>query len=100
MLRVSVKKTKIVIRSENAVQVSVEGQFPIAVCRECVGSNSILCQFCIRKRCTGSRGKLKEDSCCKFQTCANQQPDTPEDCPDINGLSLETVKKFYLRDTI
>ena len=54
-----------VISSENAVTVSVEGKFPIAVCRQCVGSNSILFQFCrrwVHKRCTGIRGKLKEDS--------------------------------------
>ena len=33
-LRVRVKKTKTVISGENAVKVSVEGKFSIAVCRQ------------------------------------------------------------------
>lgn len=32
-LTVSVKKTKMAISGQNAVKVSVEGKFPIAVCR-------------------------------------------------------------------
>ena len=83
-LTVSVKKTKMAISGENAVKVSVEGKFPIAVCRQCVGRNHILCPFCrrwVRKRCTGIRWKLKEDSYCKCQACANQKTDTAEDCP-------------------
>lgn len=54
-----------VISSENAVTVSVEGKFPIAVCRQCVGSNSILYQFSrrwVHKIGTGIRGKLEEVS--------------------------------------
>ena len=46
-------------------KVTIEGRFPCAVCRNGVESNSTLCQFCrcwVHKRCSGIRGKLKEDS--------------------------------------
>ena len=104
-LRVNVKKTKMISR-ENAGKVTTEGKFPCAFCRKRVGSNSILCQFCsclLHKRFSGIRGKLKEDSKLKCQTCANLQRDIAEDCPGIELIdqSLETVEKFcYLGDTI
>ena len=41
-----VKKTKIIIISENAEKVTIEGKIPCAVCKKGVGSNFILCQFC------------------------------------------------------
>ena len=50
------------ITSENVGKVTIEGNFPCAVCRKGVGSNSIHCQFCrcwVHKRCHGVRGKLK-----------------------------------------
>ena len=52
------------ISSENAAKVTGEGKFPCAVCKNRVGSNSILCQFCrcwVHKRCRDIRGKLKEN---------------------------------------
>ena len=54
----------------------MEGKFPCAACREGVFINSILCQFCrfcVRKRYSGARGKLKEDSKFKCHTCANSK---------------------------
>ena len=61
-LRVNVKKTKIMISSENDGMVKTEDKFSCAVYRKGVGSNSILCQFCrwwVYKRCSGIRDKLK-----------------------------------------
>ena len=55
-LRVNVMKTKMMIGSENAEKVTIEGKFPCSVYRKVVGSNPILCQF------SSIRGKLKEDS--------------------------------------
>ena len=41
----------------------------------------------MHKRCSSIRGKLKEDSKFKCQTCGNQQTDVAEDCPgiELNG---------------
>ena len=85
-MRVNVKKTKMMIRSKNAVKVTIDGKFPCAVCRKGVGSNFILCQFCrcwLHKRCSGFKGKLKDDSKFEYQVSANQQTYIPDDCPDI-----------------
>ena len=53
-----------IIGSEIAGKVTEEGKFPWAVCRKVVSSNCILGEICKRwdKRCSGIRGKLKEDS--------------------------------------
>ena len=67
-------------------KVTEGGKFPCDVCRNGVGSNSILCQFCrcwVHKRYSGIGGKLKEDSKSKCQIRANQQADIAEDCPGI-----------------
>ena len=83
----------------------MEGKFPCATCRKRVGINSVLCQFSrcwVHERCSGIRGKLKEDGKFKCQTCANQQTDIAEGCPGtkLNGQSLEIVEQFcYLGDT-
>ena len=96
-LRVNVKKTKIMISSENAGKVTIKGTFSCAVCRKGVYSNLIPYQFCrcwVHKRCSGIRGKLKEDSKFKCHTFGNQQTDTAMS-DRINGQSLEIVKRFY-----
>ena len=73
-LRVNVKKTKVMISSVNAGEVSEKGKFPWAVFGKGVSSNFIFCKFCtcwVHKKSTDIRGKLQEDSKCKCQTCAN-----------------------------
>ena len=45
------------ISSENAGKVAMEGKFPCAVCKKCVGINSNLCQFC---KCWDIKSKLNE----------------------------------------
>ena len=56
----------------------------------------------MHKRCSGIRGKVKENSKFKCQTCANQQTDVAVDCPgiELNSQFLETMKKFYLDGAI
>ena len=50
------------------------------------------------KRCSGIRGKLKDDSKFKCQTCANQRIDIAEHCQskELNGQSLEIVERKCL----
>ena len=82
----NVKRQKMMISSENAGKNTVESKFPCAVCAKGVGTNSFPCQFCkcpVHKKCSSIRDKLKEDRKFKCQTCANQQTDIAEDCPDI-----------------
>ena len=76
---------KMMTSSKNAWNVSVEDKFPCAVCREGVGSNSIISQICrcwVDKRFSGIKGKLKGDSRFKCHT-SNQQIDIAGDSPDI-----------------
>ena len=64
-LRVNVKKTKMMISSENVEKVTIEVKIPCAAYREGTSSNSRLCQLyrcCVRKRCGGIRDTLKENS--------------------------------------
>ena len=73
----------------NNGKVTVKSKFPCAVCRKDVGSSSILCRFCrcsVHKRCSGIRGKLKEDSKDECQICLYRQLDIAEDCPDMEKL--------------
>ena len=58
------------ISSENSGSLTEKAKFLFVVCREGVGSNSVICQFysCwVQKKC-GIRGKLKEDIDFKSQT--------------------------------
>ena len=69
--------------------------FSWAVCRQGVGSNSILCQFCrclLYKRCSGIRGKRRSLNV-RYVRISRQ---TAEDCPstELNGQSLEVVARF------
>ena len=43
MVEVNVKKAKMIISSENAEKVRIEGESSCAVCEKSGGSNSILC---------------------------------------------------------
>ena len=40
-------------------------------------------RFWLHKRCSGFKGKLKDDSKFEYQLSANQQTYIPDDCPDI-----------------
>ena len=87
-----------IINSENAGKVTVEGKFRCVVCRKGVGSNFIFCQFFrswVHKRFSDIRFKRKKYYNYKCQACANQQTDIVV-CPgiELNEQSPETLKKF------
>ena len=44
-LIVNIETTQMVVSSENAGKVTIDGEFSCAVCRKTVGSDSIICQF-------------------------------------------------------
>ena len=51
------------------------GAFPCAVCRSCVGVNSIQCSQCMywmHKKCCGVRGRLAEDPDYVCPRCCDQ----------------------------
>ena len=80
-------------------------KFSCAAWRKGLGCTSILCQFfrCwLHKKCSGIRGKLKEDSKFKCQTCESQEENIIENCPgmELKDHSLEIVERFYLSGTI
>ena len=55
-LRVNAGKTKIMICGTGLDLLQSSGEFPCAVCRTGVGSNSILCKGCkhwVHKKCSG-----------------------------------------------
>ena len=91
-LRVNVKKTKMMISSENSVKFTEEGKFLCAIWRKGVGSN--LSQFCkcwVHMRCRDIRDKQKDESKFKSQSCPNQQIDIADHYPgiELNGQHLE-----------
>ena len=62
-LRVNAGKTKIMICSTGLDLLQSSGEFPCAVCRTGVGSNSIFCNGCkhwVHKKCSGFK-RLKKD---------------------------------------
>ena len=61
------------ISNENVGKVTIEDKLLCVVCRKGESINSILWQFCrcwLQKRCSGIKGKLKEDSKFKRQAKA------------------------------
>ena len=62
-LRVNAGKTKIMICGTGLDLLQSSGEFPCAVCRTGVGSNSIFCKGCkhwVHKKCSGLK-RLTED---------------------------------------
>ena len=62
-LRVNTGKTKIMICGTGLDLLQISSEFPCAVCRTGVGSNSIFCKGCkhwMHKQCSGLK-RLKED---------------------------------------
>ena len=83
-MKVNAKKTKMMINRENAGKVTVEGQFPSAVWRKSEGRHlQTFCSCSVLKRCSGVRGKLKEDRKFRCEACGNQQKDIEKHCPGI-----------------
>ena len=58
------RRQKAIVSNEKARKVKKQEKFRSTICRKGVGSNSIFCQFFkywVHKRCTGVRGRLKQD---------------------------------------
>ena len=84
------------------------GKYPCGICGKGVGRNSIQCGGCkkwVHKKCSGAKGKLKEDPGYRCAKCvrggcalggAEEQKEVLED-----GSSLECVNRFcYLSDML
>ena len=70
-LRVNAGKTKIMIFGTGLDLLQSSGEFPYAVCRTGVGSNSIFCKGCkhrVHKKCSGLK-HLTEDSDYRCTQC-------------------------------
>ena len=73
-LRVNASKTKIMICGTGLNQLQDSGNFPCAVCRTGVGSNSIFCSSCkhwVHKKCSGLK-RLTEDPNFRCSRCQEQ----------------------------
>ena len=95
-----------IVSTANIGKVREERKFSWAISRKGAETNSIVWQFCkywVHKRCSGIKGKLKEDGEFRCHTYANEETDIAKErtCLWLNGQSLEILEKFcYLGETI
>ena len=91
-LRVNVGKTKIMICGTGLDLLQSSGEFPCAVCRTGVGSNSIFCNGCkhwVHKKCNGLK-RLKKDPdyrCTRCQGTARPLDGRPQMMMMSSGLT-------------
>ena len=100
-LRVSMKKTKIMISGPNLNPPRDSGKHPCGICRKDVSRSSIFCNSCkhlVHKKCTNILGRLSADpsfrcDCCRGLAC----PIVGKQCNQviIGTHELETVDLFY-----
>ena len=97
-LRVNAGKTKIMICGTGLDLLQSSGEFPCAVCRTGVGSNSIFC-----KKCSGLK-RLKKDPdyrCTRCQGIARPLDGRPQKEVQVGPDKLEVVASFfYLGDML
>ena len=105
-LRVNAGKTKIMICSTGLDLLQSSGEFPCAVCRTGVGSNSIFCNGCkhwVHKKCSGLK-RLKKDldyKCTRCQGTARPLDGRPQKEVQVGPDKLEVVASFcYLGDML
>ena len=105
-LRVNAGKTKIMICGTGLDLLQSSGEFPCAVCRTGVGSNSIFCNGCkhwVHKKCSGFK-RLKKDSdyrCTQCQGTARPLDGRPQKDVQVGPDKLEVVASFcYLGDML
>ena len=98
-LRVNAGKTKIMICGTELDLLQSSGEFPCAVCRTGVGSNSIFCKGCkhwVHKKCTGLK-RLTEDPDYRCTRCQGR----PQREVQVGSDKLEVVASFcYLGDML
>ena len=106
-LRVNMKKTKVMVSGSGLDLLRDSGAFPCAVCRSCVGVNSIQCSQCmywVHKKCSGVRGRLAEDPNYVCPRCCDQArpiDNRPVTQVDVDGTQLDVESNFcYLRDML
>ena len=98
-LRVNAGKTKIMICGTGLNLLQSLGEFPCAVCRTEVGSNSIFCKGCkhwVHKKCSGLK-RLTEDPdyrCTRCQGTARPLDDRPQKEVQIGPDKLGVVASF------
>ena len=105
-LRVNAGKTKIMICGTGLDLLQSSGEFPCAVCRTGVGSNSIFCNGCkhwVHKKCSGLK-RLKKDPdyrCTRCQGTARPLDGRPQKEVQVRPDKLEVVASFcYLGDML
>ena len=105
-LRVNAGKTKIMICGTGLDLLQSSGEFPCAVCRTGVGSNSILCKGCklwVHKKCSGLK-HLTEDPdyrCTRCKGIARPLDGRPQREVQVGPDKLEVVASFcYLGDML
>ena len=105
-LRVNAGKTKIIICGMGLDLLQSSGEFPCAICRTGVGSNSIFCNGCkhwVHKKCSGLKC-LKKDSdyrCTRCQGTARPLDGRPQKKVQVGPDKLEVVASFcYLGDML
>ena len=98
-LRVNAGKTKIMICGMGLDLLQSSGEFPCAVCRTGVGSNSIFCKGCkhwVHKKCSGLK-RLTEDPdyrCTSCQATARPLDGRPQREVQVGSDKLEVVASF------
>ena len=105
-LRVNTGKTKIMFYGTGLDLLQSLGEFPCAVCRTGVGSNSIFCNGCkhwVHKKCSGLK-RLKKDPdyrCTRCQGTARPLDGRPQKEVQVGPDTLEVVASFcYLGDML
>ena len=93
-LRVNAGKTKIMICGKGLDLLQSSGEFPCAVCRTGVGSNSIFCKGCkhwVHKKCSGLKC-LTEDPDYRCTCCqGTESPGRPQREVQVGPDKLEVV---------
>ena len=107
-LRVNAEKTKIMICGTELNLLQSSGEFPCAVCRTGVGSNSIFyngCKHWVHKKCSGLKRLTKDPNyrCTRCQGTARPLDDRPKKEVQVGPDKLEVVASFcymYLGDML
>ena len=105
-LRVNAGKTNIMICGTGLDLLQSSGEFPCAICRNGVGSNSIFCNGCkhwVHKKCSGLKRlkKYPDYRCTRCQGTARLLDDRPQKEVQVGPYKLEVVASFcYLGDML
>ena len=105
-LRVNAGKKKIMIWGTGLDLLQSSGEFPCAVCRTGVGSNSIFCNGCkhwVHKKCSGLKHLTKDPDyrCTRCQGTAHPLDSRPQREIQVEPDKLEMVASFcYLGDML